>query len=746
MFQKIKKIYDRFVSFLARFDFIEQRVTWQWTLALIILAYAFSVGIRFIWIFAMKNVPDAFWNGQLIPTTHDAFYWGSIVQKALWGLHESNRLVPGIFGGEYAHLLISFFLVKFLNISLEAIMIYLPIFVSGIIVVPIILIGRLYKNTFLGWCAALLACAASSFYNRTLAGYFDTDMFSLFLVVLILYFLLAAIEKGELKYAYFGAVASLVAPIFYLKITPILYAIVAVYIIYNLIWRRKEKGVWESILILTFIFWSGNFLNYLNIGALNVGWLADLVLVSIIYKIIRHPRLSRRAIACLALISIILFLVLNSPLQSIYSRVYQYASRGIAQTDSAGKLFYLSKVGTISEAQTLPYKRFAAQLIGSQIAFYLAILGYVLLIVRRPSFLLSLPLAGLALFSFAGGLRFVMYGAPIVALSIVYLLYLFFMWLLQKNVWKEKKIIICLVVLFISIITVYPSVKYIKTFIAPPVIYRNRITALDALKKQADPQDYVITWWDYGSLIWFYSGLQTVSAPSAQGDGASMFLVSEILTSNYPAETANLGRWMVEKYVDYYSRSHAEGEFFDFFGEEAFDPNEFLASTRQSGFILPPKTRNVYLYLPLEMLGIAFPISEFSNINLATGDKLRQGSYVISARYAANGKKIFMPEQNVTADFGDLTLTKSNGQNIPVKAFYQVYYGKDGKLAAKETLTGSKGGLYVILNNSLHYVLALDEKLFRSSLIQMLVFENYDKNLFEPVALTPTAKIYRLKI
>lgn len=746
MFQKIKKIYGRFVAFLERFDFIEQRVNWQWTLALIILAYAFSVGIRFIWIFAMKNVPDAFWNGQLIPTTHDAFYWGSIVQKALWGLHESNPLVPSIFGGENVHLLLSLFLVKFLHISLEAIMIYFPVFVSGIIVIPIILIGRLYKNTFLGWCAALLACAASSFYNRTLAGYFDTDMFSLFLIVLILYFLLAAVEKRELKYAYFGAAASLAAPIFYLKITPIIYAIVIVFVAYNLIWRRKEKFVWESILILTFVFWSGNFLNFLNVGALNIGWLVDLALVSMIYKIIRHPRLSRRAIVCLALVSIILFLVLNSPLQSIYGRVYQYASRGVAPTDSAANLFYLSKVGTISEAQTLPFKRFAAQLIGSQFAFYLAVLGYILLIIRRPSFLLSLPLAGLALFSFAGGLRFVMYGAPIAALSIIYLIYLFFMWLLQKNAWQEKKIIICLLVLFISIIAVYPSVKYIKTFSAPPVIYRNRIAALDALKKQADQQDYVITWWDYGSLVWFYSGLQTVSAPSAQGDGASMFLVSEILSSDYPAETANLSRWMVEKYADYYSRDQAAEEFFDFFGGEAFDPNEFLASARQSGFILLPKTRDIYLYLPLEMLSIAFPISEFSNINLATGEKLREGSYVISAKYKANGNKIFMPEQNVTADFNNLKLIKSNGQNIPVKAFYQVYYDKDGKLAAKETLTGSKGGLHVILNNDLHYVLALDEKLFRSSLIQMLVFEKYDPKLFEPAIITPTAKIYRLKI
>jgi dolichyl-diphosphooligosaccharide--protein glycosyltransferase/undecaprenyl-diphosphooligosaccharide--protein glycosyltransferase len=43
------------------------------------------------------------------------------------------------------------------------------------------------------------------------------------------------------------------------------------------------------------------------------------------------------------------------------------------------------------------------------------------------------------------------------------------------------------------------------------------------------------------------------------------------------------------------------------------------------------------------------------------------------------------------------------------------------------------------------YILA-DDAMFNSLFVQLFVFENYDKNLFEKVSSTPEAKIFRLKI
>jgi dolichyl-diphosphooligosaccharide--protein glycosyltransferase/undecaprenyl-diphosphooligosaccharide--protein glycosyltransferase len=47
---------------------------------------------------------------------------------------------------------------------------------------------------------------------------------------------------------------------------------------------------------------------------------------------------------------------------------------------------------------------------------------------------------------------------------------------------------------------------------------------------------------------------------------------------------------------------------------------------------------------------------------------------------------------------------------------------------------------------SYNTILVLDRDMFNSTYIQLFVFENYDKNLFEPVVLEPNAKIFKLKM
>jgi len=42
--------------------------------------------------------------------------------------------------------------------------------------------------------------------------------------------------------------------------------------------------------------------------------------------------------------------------------------------------------------------------------------------------------------------------------------------------------------------------------------------------------------------------------------------------------------------------------------------------------------------------------------------------------------------------------------------------------------------------------LVVDNATFNSTYFQLFVFENYNKNLFEPVILSPLAKVYKVKI
>jgi len=53
---------------------------------------------------------------------------------------------------------------------------------------------------------------------------------------------------------------------------------------------------------------------------------------------------------------------------------------------------------------------------------------------------------------------------------------------------------------------------------------------------------------------------------------------------------------------------------------------------------------------------------------------------------------------------------------------------------------------YIVYMKSYNTFLVLDEAMLNSTYIQLFVFENYDKSLFEPVILDPSSKVFKLKI
>ena len=42
--------------------------------------------------------------------------------------------------------------------------------------------------------------------------------------------------------------------------------------------------------------------------------------------------------------------------------------------------------------------------------------------------------------------------------------------------------------------------------------------------------------------------------------------------------------------------------------------------------------------------------------------------------------------------------------------------------------------------------LLVEDSVYNSTYFQLFVLENYDKSLFEPIILTPLAKVYKLRI
>ena len=102
----------------------------------------------------------------------------------------------------------------FPDLSIEMLLLWIPVYVAGFVCVPLVLIGRLYGSHAWGFLAACLAGVTHSYYNRTLAGYYDTDMFSITIPAFALYFLLGASRRKSLNYALGAAITLLSLSLF----------------------------------------------------------------------------------------------------------------------------------------------------------------------------------------------------------------------------------------------------------------------------------------------------------------------------------------------------------------------------------------------------------------------------------------------------------------------------------------------------------------------------------------------------
>ena len=166
------------------------------TLIYIILAYLFSIAMRFTWIHYAAGVDSFSWHGQTMINTNDGYFWLSGVKNLFDNSLAYNPRVPGI---EYGLVTFTYFLAKILPFSMDTIALYLPIFISSLVVIPVILIMKLYNKPLLGFLAALITSIAWSFYNRTMAGYYDTDLFAIVFPVFIIYFLIRTVKEDNLN-------------------------------------------------------------------------------------------------------------------------------------------------------------------------------------------------------------------------------------------------------------------------------------------------------------------------------------------------------------------------------------------------------------------------------------------------------------------------------------------------------------------------------------------------------------------
>jgi len=688
---------------------------------LIIIAYVFSFAIRCIWIYQFQDNPNFIWNGQLMINTNDGYFFASGVQELINGTHEGNPRVPNLW--EYGTVAITALIITVTPLSLETATLYMPVIISSFVVIPIILIARLYKMAWWGFFSALLGSIAWSYYNRTMAGYYDTDMFSAMAPMFILYFLMKSTIEFNLRSALYAALFITIYPFLYDAGRAIIYTMGIIYAIYMIFYHKDEKTTYLSV-ILVFV----ALLPFPIMVPYN--YIVKLILLILLFFILDRTSFEQKKLIIATASLFVLFMYFGNVFSLIFSKITGYIATGTALE---GLHFYGVKQ-TVREAGSIPFSTFANRISGSQIGVLLAFIGYIALVVRHRAFILALPLIGIGVFALVGGLRFTVYAVPVAAMSAIYLFFLI------GNFFKDKKIKYSFIVLATATM-IYPNIIHIIGYKIPTVLSHAEVQDLDKLKQISNSKDYTLTWWDYGYPVWYYSHTSTLIDGGKHSN--DNYIVSKILQTSSPELAANLARLAVETYVDS-NYSVVADTIFKNGKMNQLNPDLLLSELENNTYTMPKKTRDIYLYLPYKMLNIFPTVAKFSNLDLITGEEERKMEfYPTFAIKSEAGILSFRNGIIFDSKTGNITIGK---KKVEVKYFIATQNIQGTKILLQSQLYHADGKYAIVYMKSYKRFIIMDVETFNSTYVQMFILGKYDENLFELVISSPYSRIYKLKI
>lgn len=699
-------------------------------LAFIILAYVFSVLCRFYWIFWASEFNEYFFNNELMIISNDGYAFAEGARDMIAGFHQPNDL--SYYGSSLSTLTYWFY--KITPFSLESIFIYISTFLSSLVVIPLILIANEYKRPLMGFVAALLASIANSYYNRTMSGYYDTDMLVIVLAMMIVFFMIRLILKKDLL--------SLIAlPLFvgiYLWWYPSSYtlnvALLGLFFIYTLVFHIKEKTLYMAIILA-------------SITLSNIAWFYQSAIIVILFSlfVLQNKRFSFALLGILGLATLV-FLILSGGIDPILYQLKFYIFRSDESANLAQGFMYFNVNQTIQEVESIDLSIFMQRISGSELVFFVSLIGFIFLVRKHKSMILALPMLALGFLALKSGLRFTIYAVPVLALGFGFL-----MSLLQERKQKNNNTywwanIGVFIFTFLSLI---PMFYHINNYKAPTVFSQNEATKLDELKKIAQREDYVVAWWDYGYPIRYYSDVKTL-ADGGKHLGKDNFFPSFVLSKDQVA-AANMARLSVE-----YTEKSFYAPLNDILKNDLLqammkDYNQnnvdlFLALLSKPDFkINTPKTRDVYIYMPARMSLIFSTVASFSFVDLGTG-KINK-PFTFSAAYPLDVKngEIYLSNGIVLSD--DFRSFKINNSTISVNSIIEINSIKQGEYKITPIDDTAQFYIFYLKDSTIPYAqfILMDKTMFNSAYVQMFFLGNYDKNLYDLVINARDAKVFKLK-
>jgi dolichyl-diphosphooligosaccharide--protein glycosyltransferase len=403
-----------------------------------------------------KHQDIYFLDGKPFIQNPDGYFFGRLAKDFKRGEDVLRNFPEGGVGYGYPPL-ISFMygiLLRLTGIDIEWLGFWLSPIFGSLFVIPFVLFWHRLGNLWVGFAGAVLTALSSAYYTRVFVLDLDTDNLNLFFIFSIALFLLLAYQKKNHWHAY-------------------LFVALAVFFSFLFYWWYAHPE-----------FFVLQFLGFLLLA-------------------LQNRRLFYAGLAGLLSLWVLISFMAGYPLgMDILGRFFLYFGIPISPVESKNVPEVLK---TISEQSRVSFLHSHPLLFSSEFPFYIALIFLPVLFFRFfKGQLLLLPLYALLVLSVVkGSIRVYMYSAPVLAMGFAYGVFL----ISRLSDFLEKKSLKLLVGGLFPPLMLMFAINWVSLVDRMPGFYISKEVVKDLQRlKELTPKDAkILSWWDYGYPIVYYS-------------------------------------------------------------------------------------------------------------------------------------------------------------------------------------------------------------------------------------------------
>ena len=366
------------------------------------------------------------------------------------------------------------------------------------------------------------------------------------------------------------------------------------------------------------------------------------------------------------------------------------------------------------------------------------ILGFVLVVYRRPGALFLLPLAVLGLLSTKLGGRMVMFGAPVVALGIALPVF----WILQRLLLVRLRgpVAGMLTSLLILVVLIVPFLQLIPAMSQGPMINRRHAEALERIRTMTPPDSMIWLWWDWGYAAHHFAGRATI-ADGAQHGGPSLYLPAAVFATDNPRFARQLIRYTSEK-------GNEPGNVFkDLDGQQA---EALMERFRSPDTPLVKGQGRQFIVVSYEMLRLGFWISNFGDWNFATARGEGGALSIVPQALAYQLDKGLVQLEGAVSTIAPASINVFEETGVTCRNYVQEWFDshRDATKEEQQAFLNTRRNVNFFFNRVTGEKLAMDARLYNSLMAQLLLadpqdprFSPYFKLLYDNVF----ARVYEVQ-